>query len=501
MNLTILRALFEDARQQVLDNKVFRLLIILTALPILGTFLVGFREDHISFLWGYQVIEYDELLRTFGGAPRSNSAEINVTLIQAVQEIFVTFFAGSLGMILCISATAFFTPRILEKGAADTLFSKPVSRGTILLSRYLAGLLFVSFISAVLVLGMYLGFLLVSGYNDPGFLWGALTLVYLYGMMHSFSMAIAVFTRSSTAAILLTLFLFIFCGAIHGGWQTVEYFKQQEMVALLRAGAVDEDEEEAEEESGVLETLVTALEVTHFILPKTSDADLITSKLRRAILERPPVIETDDRSFLLKQGPPDFDLVAGTEDDLEGEGVRWRSVAAGDIEDGRVRISRRVRPEVERTIRSRTRVRPQTARDAAEELEAELGESVELFETDYERLSGVQSIQATWTDREEGWRHERYIFPFDQWMYEVDVALAPGRLEGREARTWRRQLLGEGNLVLGQIAGMSPGDWYRTTFTWDAELKYNIWFSIGSSVAFILAMLSLAWIRLRSIDF
>ena len=61
MNLTILRALFEDARQQVLDNKVFRLLILLTALPILGTFLVGFREDHISFLWGYQVIEYDEL--------------------------------------------------------------------------------------------------------------------------------------------------------------------------------------------------------------------------------------------------------------------------------------------------------------------------------------------------------------------------------------------------------------------------------------------------------
>ena len=59
MNLTILRALFEDARQQVLDNKVFRLLILLTALPILGTFLVGFREDHISFLWGYQVIEYE----------------------------------------------------------------------------------------------------------------------------------------------------------------------------------------------------------------------------------------------------------------------------------------------------------------------------------------------------------------------------------------------------------------------------------------------------------
>jgi ABC-type transport system involved in multi-copper enzyme maturation permease subunit len=503
VNPTTLLALFEDARQQVLDNKVFRLLIILTAIPILATFVIGFREEHISFLWGYQVIEYDELLRAFGGAPRSNSAEIHVTLIQAVQEIFVTFFAGSLGMILCISATAFFTPRILEKGAADTLFSKPVSRGTILLSRYFAGLLFVAFISAVLVLGMYLGFLLVSGYNDPGFLWGALTLVYLYGMMHSFSMAIAVFTRSSTAAILLTLFLFIFSGAIHGGWQTYEYFQQQELVAMLRAGEGEGEDEQAEEEqeSRVLATLVSALKSAHFVLPKTSDADLITRKLRRAIMERPPVIETEDRNFLLKQGPPDFELVAETGEDLEGAGVLWRSVAAGDVEDGRVRISRKVRPEVERTVRSRKRIRPQTARDAADALEEELGESAEGFSTDYERLSGVQAIRATWTDREEGWSHDRFLFTFDDWIYEVDIALAPGRLEGREARTWRRQLLGEGNLILGRIAGMRPDEWYETVFTWDAELKYNIFFSIGSSLAFILAMLGLAWARLRTVDF
>lgn len=503
MNLTILRALFEDARQQVLDNRVFRLLILLTALPILASFLIGFREEHISLLWGYKTIEYEELLRAFGGAPRTNSAELNVSLIQGVQELFVDFFAGTLGMILCIAATAFFAPRILEKGAADTLFSKPVSRGTILLSRYFAGLLFVAFLSAVLVLGMYLGFLVVSGYDDPGFLWGALTLVYLYAMMHSFSIAVAVFTRSSTAAILLTLFLFVFCGAVHSGWRTVEYFQQQELVAQLRAAEPEDSEEpgEGEDEGSLLDTLVTALEVTHFVLPKTSDADLITAKLRRAVMENPPAIETKDRDFLLKQGPPDFELVAGTEGLFEADGVRWVATQAGDVRTGEVRMSRRPRPEVERTIGSKVRVRAMTAKDAADALEEELEGTVDSLEVDNERLSEVRALRVSWVDREEGWEHDRFLFTFDEWLYEVDIALAPGRLQGREARSWKRQLLGEGNLVLGQVAGMRPSEWYESVFTLDAELKYNILFSIGSSLAFVIAMLGLAWARLRTIDF
>jgi hypothetical protein len=113
----------------------------------------------------------------------------------------------------------------------------------------------------------------------------------------------------------------------------------------------------------------------------------------------------------------------------------------------------------------------------------------------------VRALRVSWVDREEGWEHDRFLFTFDEWLYEVDIALAPGRLQGREARIWKRQLLGEGNLVLGQVAGMRPSEWYESVFTLDAELKYNILFSIGSSLAFVIAMLGLAWARLRTIDF
>ena len=505
MNTTILLALFEDARQQVLDNKVFRLLVILTAIPILATFLIGFREEHISFVWGLYTVEYADLLSAFGGSGAINSAEIHVALIQAVQELMVTFFAGSLGMMLCIAATAFFAPRILEKGAADTIFSKPVSRGTILLSRYFAGILFVAFIGAVLVTGMYLGFLTTSGYNDPGFLWGALTLVYLYAMMHSFSIAVAVFTRSSTAAILLTLFLFMFCGGIHGGWTTYEYFQEQSLVAQLRSADEDEDEdeegssEEEDDSSAVVDALATALKVTHFILPKTSDADMITRKLRRAIMENPPVIETEDGDFLLKNGPNEFELVPESAGEFEGDGVRWISLAEDGTERGRVTVRRHERELFERTVGSRTRTRPQTAKDAATALEEELEGSVEDLETDNEQLSGVRVLRVSW---DEGvWSHDRLFFTFDNWMYEVETEILDGFLEDWSETRWRRQFLFEGNLVLGQVAGMRPDVWYEKVFTWDGELKYNVFFSIGSSLAFILAMLTLAWLRLRTIDF
>jgi hypothetical protein len=36
---------------------------------------------------------------------------------------------------------------------------------------------------------------------------------------------------------------------------------------------------------------------------------------------------------------------------------------------------------------------------------------------------------------------------------------------------------------------------------WGGPLKYNLWFSVGSSLAFLLIALGLGWWRLARIDF
>lgn len=518
MNLTIMRAMFEDARQQVLDNKVFRLLVILTGIPILFSFLIGFNEEHISLLFGWKEIPYKEFMENFGGTANLGTEEVNVLFIQGVQSLFLSVFAGMFGMMLCIAATAFFAPRILEKGAADTVFSKPVSRMTVLMSRYLAGILFVAFISIILVVGMYLGFFLVSGYNDPGFLWGALTLVYLYAMMHAFSTAVAVWTRSSTAAILLTIILFMICGAVHGGWIGMKYFEEQEFVTQLRAQSDDDEEEGEEEEDGsaILEVLTNTLSVLHYTLPKTSDADMITEKLKRAVTENDPQIETDDGDLIVKSPPGEFTIDESTRDSLDSTGVVWVSSTDGGAMDGTVTMRRYERPKVEKTIAGKTRIRSLTGKDVSKAFIEELEEKGEAPNSDDTSLSDLRVYEVMWSPISGSTQNRRLIFNFGDYLYEIDFVLADGRdltsedgsatsgtqiMDEREERQWRFRFLRNGNIVLGQVAGMTPDVWYDKVFDWDSELKYNIFFSIGSSLLFILAMLGLTWFKLRRIDF
>ena len=65
MNSSILRALFQDSLQQVIDNKIFRLMVILVLVMIGLTFLIQIREDGISFLWIWDY-SYRELTASFG---------------------------------------------------------------------------------------------------------------------------------------------------------------------------------------------------------------------------------------------------------------------------------------------------------------------------------------------------------------------------------------------------------------------------------------------------
>ncbi len=517
-----MRAMFEDARQQVLDNKVFRLLLILTGIPILFTFLIGFREDAVVILWGLGEYSYSEILEGFGGV-NIGTEEVNILFIQFFQGLFINVFAGSLGMMLCIAATAFFAPRLLEKGAADTVFSKPVSRTSVLMSRYLAGILFVAFISTLLVVGMYLGFLIVSGYSDPGFLWGAVTLVYLFAMMHAFSIAVAVWTRSSTAAILLTIILFMICGAVHEGWIGYQFIKQQEIVTELRSGDSDHGEEgEEEEESTAINTLLNTLSVMHYALPKTSDADRITNKLRRAITEKGPDLETADGDFLVKQGPVDFRLLEETRENLETTGVIWVSDSQGGAADGQVTIRRYERPEISKTILSKTRTRLQTSKEASKDFMEELESKGETATSTDQSLSNVRMLSIAWDPVDGLTRNERMFLAFNDHMYVIEIVDAkhPSAEHGRNSHDEqdsaesgsteqdsltdfrkRRRFLGNGNIVLGQVAGMNPEAWYESVFGWDSELKYNIYFSISTSLAFIFLMLGLAGWKLRRIDF
>jgi ABC-type transport system involved in multi-copper enzyme maturation permease subunit len=212
MNRTIARALLEDAFRQVMDNKVFRLLLIFSIVLVAPWYLIGFREDGIHLLYGWKTIAYGDLLG-FAGRTSQAASDTQIQFIQYLQSLFVEWLAGLFGFLFCIAATAFFVPRMLEKGAADTLFTKPIHRFSLLVARYAAGILFVGVLSLVLVVGIHVGLMIFSGYSDPAFLWSALTLVYVYAIVQTVSVVVGVFTRSSVAAILCTTIFLTSTGA------------------------------------------------------------------------------------------------------------------------------------------------------------------------------------------------------------------------------------------------------------------------------------------------
>lgn len=490
MNANITKALFRDAMAQVVDNRVFRILFVVLCVMVLPTFLIGAREERLSllFLWHY---EYEEIFGIFGGG-LTNFEHPNQQLIQTVQRLFVDGIAGPFGILFGVAATAFFLPRMLEKGAADVVFSKPVSRLSLLLSRYAAGLIFAALLAVALIGGMHLGFSLVSGWSDPGFLWSIPILIYVFGVVHAVSLVVGVFTRSSVAAILVTLLFYAANGCVHNGWVLKEsqFFDPD----LEAAKAVEPGTPRTDQElGGFLPVVLEALDVVHFVLPKTNEADFLAKSVRRRIETRGFEIADADSGFTVRVPPSGMTRVVGSE--LDGDGVAWRAVVDGQTQ-AEVRISRRP----VKTAGSRMSV--------AKALEKELAQREGV--TDVTRKNEEIADRPGWCVR---WTEAGANGPVHHQSWFFDDGASRYQLERRESATWRDDPANKNTLrdfhrsvtfnaedvhignSIGQVTGIDR------RYGWTAPWRYNYFFSIGSTVAFVVAMLALANWKLSRIDF
>ncbi len=488
MNGQVMRALFLDALYQVLDNKVFRSLAAVVLCLVLSTFVIGAREDGLVLLFGWKELYYEEIF-SFFSMPYPGVEGAGKILVQNVQRILIDGLAGTFGILFAVAATAFFVPRMLEKGAADTLFSKPVSRLGLLLTRYLAGLLFVVILAIVLVGGMQVGFLLNSGYSDPGFLWSIVTLTYVFGLFHGVSILAGVVTRSTVAAILITLVFMLFNSCVHQGWQAKELFLDPNSAERVRQREEDAQADQADprdESSRWRSLLFGTVDTLHYVLPKTTEAPAIARKLRADLEHRYAELWDPRTSFLLAGPPRGWTRVRGPEA-LEGDGMQWTLPEVGAA----LTLSRREsgsggRLRASRELRQQLSSRPE----------------VSAIEDDRGFVANAESSRVDWVETDE--RGER--------LHRVQFFTGGGRLytlavEG--PRSWREDdeaydAVEDFENGIGFDEGVlatNPFERFESHFDWDARLEYNIFFSIGSSLLFLFFMIALAWWRLARIDF
>jgi ABC-type transport system involved in multi-copper enzyme maturation permease subunit len=536
MNAPVFKALVLDALYQVLDNKVFRILAVLTLIPIAFTFLLGFREDRVVLLFGWKSFAYSDWL-TFFQMPR-DVGDPQGLIINSVVSVVVSVIAGTIGILFCISATSFFVPRMIEKGAADVLFHKPVSRLVLYLSRYAAGLIFIGGLSIIMVGGMYVGLLLVSGYGDPGILCAALSLVYLFAIVHAVSMWIGVLTRSTVASILLSILFFVGNGCVHSIWVLKETIKADEEAqkgdpgrrSLVEVKHGDSPEEPTPKEDGApsegeqevivehestpafLLTLEKILNGMHYVLPKTADSDILATKLRRAITPHAykhaesdlAVFREPEGTGLVDPGravPADLAAILGELDAEPLFAVRDAQADVSWVLFGRLARDEEItRPNGKQGTRTELASRlAATVKDALEV--AGVGE-VTRGSREFGSHDGCMPRQASsldWVQGTDAAARGRtlLVLRLGTIMHFVLIDAPAAQHSDEAARSELVQRLSNAS----GVPMNASATFYEEKMGWTTPVPYNLIFSIATTLAFTLVVLFLGWWKLRRIEF
>jgi len=223
-------ALIVDSFREARDRKIFWVLLGLTLLITFVMVSIGIESDRITFLFGLWDVDtprYDPL--TVVGRTR---------IVGSVVYLLLFALLGWVGVILMIIATSSAFPQLMERGAVDVLLSKPISRPKLFLYKYLASMVFVA-----LQAGVFVGLtFLVMGLRwrvwVPRYLLCAPLLVLLFSYVFCVSVFVAVKTRSTVAAILLSLGAWFAFALPSTALQTFEQFpelkKQERLYAAIR---------------------------------------------------------------------------------------------------------------------------------------------------------------------------------------------------------------------------------------------------------------------------
>jgi ABC-type transport system involved in multi-copper enzyme maturation permease subunit len=179
-----------------------------------------------------------------------------------IEEKIINGFGATIVLLIGVVITGFFIPNMLRKGALDLLVTKPISRTALLVYKYVGGLSYMVILTMATVGGIWLVLAVRSGYWDPSFLLLIPILTFTFAILYAFSTLVAVFTRSSIAAILLTV-----------GFAFFLY-----LVGVIKF-QLDDFRADPKNRSEVNQTFAAVVDYTHYVLPRYKDVDRLTTKV------------------------------------------------------------------------------------------------------------------------------------------------------------------------------------------------------------------------------
>lgn len=166
--------------------------------------------------------------------------------------IVVPLFGG--GLFLSIFSAAGFIPSMLEKGSADLILSKPISRFELIIGKYTGGILMVFLNIAYLITALWFLIGIKFGIWELDFLLTIFTITYAFATLYSLIILIGILTRSSILAMMISYIIFFILSPILAARDTISLIANSKAVSVI-------------------------MDVMYYIIPQTSEMGELSTDL------------------------------------------------------------------------------------------------------------------------------------------------------------------------------------------------------------------------------
>jgi ABC-type transport system involved in multi-copper enzyme maturation permease subunit len=182
-------AILLDGYRDLQARKLFWTVVFLNILAMALFAMFGANDHALTFLW----------YEPFGSFLKP--VDYKILYSNIVVGIWFTWIAT----ILALVSTAGIFPDLLTSGSIDLYLAKPISRLRLFFTKYLAGLLFVALQVSIFALMSFLVLGLRGGLWEPGLFLAVPLVLLFFSYLFGICTLLGVWTRSTVAALLLTL--------------------------------------------------------------------------------------------------------------------------------------------------------------------------------------------------------------------------------------------------------------------------------------------------------
>ena len=197
-------AIFRDAYWGLKARKMFWIVLVLSGLVVAAFGCIGVSEKGMTFLFW----ELD-LGNLAGGLPP------HVFYKSLFVGLGIDLWLAWVATILALISTAGIFPAFMQRGSIDLVIARPIGRWRLFLTQYAAGLLFVTLQIAIFCAASFLVMGLRGGTWEPGVFLGIPLVVCFFSYLFSMCVLLGVLTRSTLAALLLTILFWALLGGLH----------------------------------------------------------------------------------------------------------------------------------------------------------------------------------------------------------------------------------------------------------------------------------------------